>query len=69
MVITEHLVKQFELEQSLNGTFSAMHNLLWRNADRQLKDLGVKRVTTTFSTRVRGMSKKKGKKKKKYSYA
>ena len=59
MVITETTVKMFERQQREHGTYTAMHNLLWSNASELLKDLGIKRVTTTLSTRVRRKYKNK----------
>lgn len=71
MVITESLVKQFEFEQRLGGTYTAMHNLLWKQAKHELKELGIRSVATTYTSRVRRntVTNKKGKKRKKKTHA
>lgn len=48
MKVTSDLVKLFKKDQEKHGTKTAMQNLLWLNADAQMKDLGVKKVKTDY---------------------
>ena len=48
MKVTAELVKLFEREQKKYGTKVAVKNLLWLNAEKQLLDLGAKKVRTEF---------------------
>lgn len=52
MKLTRELVTQFEQEQEEYGTYVALYNLLWLNATDQLKDLGVKHVSTRDTSNV-----------------
>jgi hypothetical protein len=47
MKLTNDLVNLFESDQKNYGTKTAMWNLLYLNADDQLRDLGVKRLRNT----------------------
>lgn len=46
MKVTKDLVKQFEADQKAKSTAVAIHNVLWTLAVDQLKDLGIRKVTT-----------------------
>lgn len=46
MKVTKELVKLFEQDQKAKGTAVAIHNVLWEHAVAQLKDLGIRKVTT-----------------------
>jgi hypothetical protein len=48
MKITKVLVREFEKDQKLFGIAISLNNLLWMVASDMFKDLGVKRVQTTY---------------------
>ena len=52
MKITKALVKRFEDDQKAHSTAVAIHNVLWLVADSLLKDIGVKKVHTSYSAGV-----------------
>lgn len=49
MKVTDDLVIEFETEQRDFGTQIALHNLLWRVADEQFRDLGVIGISTQYA--------------------
>lgn len=48
MKITASIVKQFESEQKQFGTKIALENIIWQIASGLLKQIGVKRIKTTY---------------------
>jgi hypothetical protein len=48
MKITPALVKLFKQDQKAYGLKVAMTNLLWLKASKDLTDLGVKKLKTTY---------------------
>lgn len=52
MKVTKELVKRFEEDQKYHSTAVAIHNVLWLVADSLLKDIGVKKVHTSYGDEV-----------------
>lgn len=48
MKVTAELVKQFKKDMKRYGVMVALKNLLWLNADAQMRDLGVKQTKTKY---------------------
>lgn len=48
MKVTSELVKVFKKDAKRYGVMVAIKNLLWLNADRQMRDVGVKTTKTKY---------------------
>ncbi len=48
MKVTKTVIKEFENEQKQFGTKVAITNVIWLIASELLKDIGVKKVSTTY---------------------
>jgi hypothetical protein len=51
MKLTNAVIREFERDQRDYGTRTALHNLLWQVAAGVLRDLGAKRISTTYRTK------------------
>ena len=49
MELTNKAVQQFESEQELFGTRTALANVLWLVASDLLRGIGVRRIQTTYA--------------------
>lgn len=54
MRITNDVVKLFENDQKSYGTETAISNVLWRVASDQMRDIGVRKLTTVYTKDARG---------------
>ena len=52
MKITKDLVKRFEEDQKRHSTAVAIHNVIWLIADELFKEIGVKKVHTSYGAGV-----------------
>lgn len=53
MKVTREIVKLFEHDQQTYGTQVAVSNILWLQAQQQLKELGASKVKTDYGKKKR----------------
>ena len=48
MKLSSSVIRQFENDQKAHGTRIALGNVIWQLASALLKDIGAKRVSTSY---------------------